>query len=145
MYRKSNILYILTLLCIVLLNSCTSTKSLLRDKTKSVTETAEKVIKTRRSDTLEMIVPNIVYRDTTIFKRGKTSTIYVNYDKQGKQRIGGICDSINEVIERKILEYKKNNIRDKTKETVVSNTLVIYIFIGLGILFLFIKVVNKFI
>lgn len=134
--------YILILLLFV---SCTSTKDLLRDKTKSKTETTEKVIKTRSSDTLEMIVPNYVFRDTTIYKRGKTSTIYVNYDKQGNKRFGGICDSINEVIDRKITEYKKNNIRDKQKETTVSDKLILYVFLGLAFLIIIFKLANKFI
>mgnify|MGYP005989610067 CR=1 FL=1 len=149
MYRKSNILYTVTFLCIVLLNSCTVSKKLLRDKTKTKTESVNsgEVSIKRASDTLELTIPKIVYKDTTIYKRGRKSTVYLNYDKQGNAKVISVCDSI--AIFKKwynqINVNQKNDVRDKDKETVVSNTIVIYIFIGIAILFVFIKVVNKFI
>ena len=76
---------LLILLALVFFYSCTSTKDLKRDKTKTTTQTEETVKRTRSSDTLEMLVPKYVFKDTTIYKRGKTSTIYIKYDKQGNK------------------------------------------------------------
>ena len=137
------------ILILFLLVSCTSTKKLLRDKTKTKTESVnsgELSIK-RASDTLEFNVPVYKYTDTIIQIRGKKQTVYIDYDKKGNKKFLSVCDSI--AIFKKwynqINVNQKNDIRDKDKETVVSNTLVIYIFIGIAILFLFIKVVNRFI
>ena len=68
-----------------MLISCTSTKKLVRDKSKTKTEevnSGEMSIK-RASDTLEFKIPNIIYKDTTIYKRGRKSTVYLNYDSEG--------------------------------------------------------------
>lgn len=136
---------LLILLACVFFCSCMTTKKLKRDRTKTLTETTETVKRTRASDTLEMVIPKIVYKDTTIYKRGRTSTVYIKYDKQGNKKIGGLCDSINEVIDKRILEYKKNNIRDKDKETVINNEMILYVFLGFAGLIVVFKVVNKFI
>lgn len=140
---------LLILLALVFFCTCTSTKKLKRDKTKTKTEqvnAGELSIK-RASDTLELTIPKIVYKDTTIYKRGRKSTVYLNYDSKGNAKVISVCDSI--AIFKKwynqINVEQKNDIRDKDKETVVSNTLVIYIFIGIFILFVLIKITNKFI
>ena len=62
--------------------SCTSTKSLTRDKTKVESEqiqSGEQVVK-RASDTILMTIPTIKYKDTIIYKRGRKSTVYINYE-----------------------------------------------------------------
>lgn len=137
------------ILILFLLVSCTSTKKLFKDKTETKTEkvnSGELSIK-RASDTLELTIPKIVYKDTTIYKRGRKSTVYLNYDSQGNAKVISVCDSI--AIFKKWYNQvnieNKNDIREKDKETVVSNTLVIYIFIGIFILFVLIKITNKFI
>ena len=76
--------------------SCSSTKNLKRDNTKTKTEaiySGELTIK-RASDTLELTIPKIVYKDTTIYKRGRKSTVYLNYDSNGNAKVVSVCDSI---------------------------------------------------
>ena len=77
------------LIIVFLFISCTSTKSLTRDKTKVEKEeinSGEQTIK-RASDTILMTIPTIKYKDTIIYKRGRKSTVYINYDKQGTATI----------------------------------------------------------
>ena len=60
------------IIVLLLFISCTSTKSILRDKTKIDKEeiqSGEQSIK-RASDTILMTIPKIKYKDTIIYKRG---------------------------------------------------------------------------
>ena len=129
--------------------SCTSTKSILRDKTKVESEqiqSGEQVVK-RASDTILMTIPTIKYKDTIIYKRGRKSTVYINYDKQGTATIKSVCDSI--AIFKKwynqINVNQKNDVRDKAKETQINGSFILYIFLGLAGLIVVMKLSNKFI
>jgi hypothetical protein len=129
--------------------SCTSTKSILRDKTKVDKEeiqSGEQSIK-RASDTILMTIPTIKYKDTIIYKRGRKSTVYINYDKQGTATIKSVCDSI--AIFKKwynqINVNQKNDVRDKAKETQINESFILYIFLGLAGLIVVMKLSNKFI
>ena len=120
------------LIIVFLFISCTSTKSLTRDKTKVEKEeinSGEQTIK-RASDTILMTIPTIKYKDTIIYKRGRKSTVYINYDKQGTATIKSVCDSI--AIFKKwysqINVNQKNDIRDKDKETKINGSFILYIF-----------------
>ena len=128
--------------------SCTSTKSLTRDKTKVEKEeinSGEQTIK-RASDTILMTIPTIKYKDTIIYKRGRKSTVYINYDKQGTATIKSVCDSI--AIFKKwynqINVNQKNDIRDKDKETKINGSFILYIFLGLAFLIIIFKLSNKY-
>ena len=134
---------------IVFFSSCTPPKKLLKDKTKTKTEevnSGELSIK-RASDTLELTIPKIIYKDTTIYKRGRKSTVYLNYDSQGNAKVISVCDSI-QIFKKwynKVNQEQKNNIRDKDKETVVNDTMILYIFIGLAFLIIVYRITSKFI
>ena len=135
-------------LILLLFVSCTSGKKLNRDKTKVVKEeinSGEQTIK-RASDTLLMTIPTIKYKDTIIYKRGRKSTVYINYDKQGQATIKSVCDSI--AIFKKWYNQinidQKNNVRDKDKVTTITPTFILYIFIGLAFLIIIFKLFNKF-
>ena len=136
------------LIIVFLFISCTSTKSLTRDKTKVEKEeinSGEQTIK-RASDTILMTIPTIKYKDTIIYKRGRKSTVYINYDKQGTATIKSVCDSI--AIFKKwysqINVNQKNDIRDKDKETKINGTFILYIFLGLAFLLIIFKLSNKY-
>ena len=136
------------LIIVFLFISCTSTKSLTRDKTKVEKEeinSGEQTIK-RASDTILMTIPTIKYRDTIIYKRGRKSTVYINYDKQGTATIKSVCDSI--AIFKKwynqINVNQKNDIRDKDKETKINGSFILYIFLGLAFLIIIFKLSNKY-
>ena len=137
------------LIIVFLFISCTSTKSLTRDKTKVEKEeinSGEQTIK-RASDTILMTIPTIKYKDTIIYKRGRKSTVYINYDKQGTATIKSVCDSI--AIFKKWYNQvninQKNDIRDKAKETQINGSFILYIFLGLAGLIVIMKLSNKFI
>lgn len=137
------------LILVFLFISCTSTKSILRDKTKVDKEeiqSGEQTIK-RASDTILMTIPTIKYKDTIIYKRGRKSTVYINYDKQGTATIKSVCDSI--AIFKKWYNQvninQKNDVRDKAKETQINGSFILYIFLGLAGLIVVMKLSNKFI
>jgi hypothetical protein len=137
------------IIVLLLFISCTSTKSILRDKTKVDKEeiqSGEQSIK-RASDTILMTIPTIKYKDTIIYKRGRKSTVYINYDKQGTATIKSVCDSI--AIFKKWYNQvninQKNDVRDKAKETQINGSFILYIFLGLAGLIVVMKLSNKFI
>ena len=136
------------LILVFLFISCTSTKSLTRDKTKVESEqiqSGEQVVK-RASDTILMTIPTIKYKDTIIYKRGRKSTVYINYDKQGTATIKSVCDSIA-IFKKwynKINVNQKNDVRDKDKETKINGSFVLYIFLGLAFLIIIFKLSNRY-
>lgn len=136
------------LILLFLFVSCSMTKGIKRDKTKVDREeiqSGEQTIK-RASDTVLLTIPTIKYKDTVIYKRGRKSTVYINYDKKGTATIKSVCDSI--AIFKKWYNQinigQKTNVREKEKETVIKDTLVLYIFIGLAFLIVVFKISNKF-
>ena len=136
------------LIIVFLFISCTSTKSILRDKTKIEKEqinSGEQTIK-RASDTILMTIPTIKYKDTIIYKRGRKSTVYINYDKQGTATIKSVCDSI--AIFKKwynqINVNQKNDVRDKDKKTEINGSFILYIFLGLAFLIVIFKLSNRY-
>ncbi len=137
------------IIVLLLFISCTSTKSILRDKTKVDKEeiqSGEQSIK-RASDTVLMTIPTIKYKDTIIYKKGRKSTVYINYDKKGTATIKSVCDSI--AIFKKWYNQvninQKNDVRDKAKETQINGSFILYIFLGLAGLIVVMKLSNKFI
>ena len=139
---------LLKIFSILLFVGCTSSKKLVRDKTKVVKEeiqSGEQTIK-RASDTVLMTIPTIKYKDTIIYKRGRKSTVYINYDKQGQATIKSVCDSI--AIFKKWYNQinidQKTNVRDKDKVTTITPIFILYIFIGLAFLIIIFKLSNKF-
>ena len=129
--------------------SCSSTKNLKRDNTKTKTDvvnSGELSIK-RPSDTLELTIPKIVYKDTTIYKRGRKSTVYLNYDSQGNAKVISVCDSIA-IFKKwynKVQQEEKKDIKEKDKQIDINPVLFIYFFVGLAILIIIVKISNKFI
>ena len=136
------------LILVFLFVSCSMTKGIKRDKTKVDREeiqSGEQTIK-RASDTVLLTIPTIKYKDTVIYKRGRKSTVYINYDKKGTATIKSVCDSI--AIFKKWYNQinidQKTNVREKEKETIIKDTLVLYIFLGLAFLIVVFKLSNKF-
>jgi hypothetical protein len=126
---------------LLLLTSCATTKN----KKQTETSTIERTLTTRAGDTLVYVVPNIKYKDTTIyhknFENPASNTLKIVYDKQGKQtEIKCISDEINELREY-INTFKEDS---KVKETNFNNVIIIYVFIGLAFLIIVNKISNKF-
>ena len=100
----------------------------------------------RKADTLNYIVPNAVYKDTTIyirnFEKSGSNTLKIVYDEKGNEKqIDCISDAVKEF--RETIESLKDN--SKVKETEFKNINIIYIFLGLVMLLIFNKLANKFI
>lgn len=127
--------------------NCESTKSIFRkkDKTETNKETKETVLisSKRDGDTLKYVLPNIKYKDTTIYvkdyKNPNSNTLRIKYDNAGNQKaIDCISNEINElksyIIESKENEKKHVKTSDKEKQTVFSSLNILYIFIGLAFL-----------
>jgi hypothetical protein len=129
------------ILILLLVTSCATTKN----KKQTETSTIERTLTTRAGDTLVYVVPNIKYRDTTIyhknFENPASNTLKIVYDKQGNQtEIKCISDEINELREY-INTFKEDS---KVKESNFNNVIIIYVFIGLAFLIIINKISNKF-
>lgn len=137
------------LLILMLFISCGSEKKLIKDKTETKTEvidSGEIEIK-RPSDTLELTIPKIIYKDTTIYKRGRKSIVYLNYDSKGNAKVISVCDSIAIFKKwyKKTKEEEDRNIKEKDKSININPLSIIYVFIGLLLLIFGVKLMNKFI
>ena len=137
----------------LLLMGCTATKKLFQKKSKvdTTTTSVEKgtVTSTRPGDTLTVMVPHTILKDTTIYRRGKTTTIVQRYDKDGQLYVDCISDEINE-----LKNYVKNALEVKAEETEVNTKdvttgwqpiFILYGFIGLAFLMFINKLINKFV
>jgi hypothetical protein len=142
MKNKIFIILIFLMFC-----NCESTKSIFRkkDKTESNKETKETglISSKRDGDTLKYVLPNIKYKDTTIYvkdyKNPNSNTLRIKYDNAGNQKaIDCISNEINDlksyIIETKENEKKHVKTSDKDKQTVFSSLNILYIFIGLAFL-----------
>ena len=137
------------LIVFLLIVSCSSTKNLKRDNSETKTEvvdSGELSIK-RPSDTLELTIPKTVHKDTTIYKRGRKSTVYLNYDSYGNAKVISVCDSIA-IFKKwynKTKQEEKKDIKEKDKTIDINPILFVYFFVGLFILIILLKISNKFI
>ena len=100
----------------------------------------------KKADTLQYSVPNVKYKDTTIyvrnFEKSGSNTLKIVYDKQGNQtQIDCISDAVRELNET--IESLKDN--SKTKETEFKSSNFLYIFLGLAGLLIVNKLMPKFI
>jgi hypothetical protein len=138
----NRIILCLTICFIFNITSC----SVLKNK-KDVEET--KVTRTelyKKADTLQYSVPNVKYKDTTIyvrnFEKEGSNTLKIVYDKEGNtEQIDCISDAVKELNET--IETLKDN--SKTKETEFNSMNFVYIFLGLAGLLIVNKIANKFI
>jgi hypothetical protein len=130
------------ILVLVVLCSCKSLKDKKDIETTKITRTEL----FRKADTLQYSVPNVKYKDTTIyvrnFEKQGSNTLKIVYDKQGNQtQIDCISDAVKELNET--IESLKDN--SKTKETEFKSANFLYIFLGLAGLLIVNKLMSKFI
>lgn len=106
------------IIILLLLSSCTALKNKQDSKIKKETNrtTTERITRFQEADTTIIQVPNIVYKDTTIIKRGRTSTAYVNFNSSGQIDFQCINDKIQETIERTIKEQTKEKNKEEVKD-----------------------------
>lgn len=134
--KKLTLLIFLTLFSY----SCKSLKNKSEKKTNVVERTETK----RAGDTLTYSVPNVVYRDTTIyvrnFEKQGSNTLRIAYDQQGNQTaIDCISDEISEL--KEIITNTEE--KEKIKETDFKTSTILYVFLGLAGLLIVNKLMNK--
>lgn len=118
----------------------------LKNKAEKKTNVVERVETKRAGDTLTYEIPNVVYRDTTIyvrnFEKQGSNTLRIAYDQQGNQTaIDCISDEINEL--KEIITNTEE--KTKVKETDFKTSTILYVFLGLIGLLIVNKLMNKFV
>lgn len=115
-------------------------------KTKRTTDTnvVDRTITTRPADTLTYNVPNVQYKDTTIyvrnFEKERSNTLRIAYDNSGNAAaIDCISEEINELKET----ITNTQTDEKIKEKVFKDVYFIYLFLGLAFLIVISKLTNK--
>ncbi len=125
------------LVLVFLLVSCSTLKNK-KDVEQTITQRQEIY---RKADTLKYSVPKAVYKDTTIyirnFEKQGSNTLKIVYDKNGNQtQIDCISDAVKELTET-ISTLKDNS---KTKDIKFNNISILYIIIGVILLFILNKI-----
>ena len=129
-----NIIYTLLVLSIV---SCDVQK--ISDKVKDDSNYKENTeVKTfRQGDTVRFEIPNIKFKDTTIYRTNRQgTTIQTVYDRQGTVKSIDCYASRIEELTRQNIEYQKNSKQKQSAKTEKFNTVwVLYFVIGIVIIF----------
>ena len=136
------------LLLLLILTSCKVQKGLTKNKTdtnRKIVETSTTI--TKRPKDSVVFVPNYVFKDTTIVKKGKSTTLILDYDKNGNVvKANCTAEELNE-IKNSIIEIQESiqsKEKEKTKVTDFSSSIILYIFIGLALLLFVNKLLTKF-
>ena len=129
-----NIIYTLLVLSIV---SCDVQK--ISDKVKDDSNYKENTeVKTfRQGDTVRFEIPNIKFKDTTIYRTNRQgTTIQTIYDRQGTVKSIDCYASRIEELTRQNIEYQKNSKQKQSAKTEKFNTVwVLYFVIGIVVIF----------
>jgi hypothetical protein len=132
----------LILLFSILFFSCGSLKN--RTKTKTETEKKEqreiieyetKIVKREKDSVVWKTIPNYEYRDTTIVKRGKTTTLKLDFNSTGQlEKADCTADAIEELTQtvRKLNERINTLTNEKNKESVFDPEIFKMLLIFLG-------------
>lgn len=144
------LLFFVLFVVFLLFSSCESYKKVATsDKTKINTVSTVKEVK-RKADSISIVVPNVVYKDTVITKVNyETKTIArIVYDDDGNKRFDCLPAEISERLER-IETNQSNNVKiDSEKERSFNPQYILYaigfvclvVVVGLGLLgFLVVK------
>lgn len=127
--------YVLILLIVF---SCDIQKRAIKDKQdRTVSELQERSF-TRKGDTLTYTIPNIKYKDTTIYTVNRQgTTLRTVYDNRGELSQIDCISSLIQVTERleKTLEEQIKQ-KDKEKEENFDSSVVLYVVIGFAIILL---------
>lgn len=142
------------LISILFLSSCDIVKK--SAKTKSDTNFNEQIeTKTyRKGDTVTYEVPNVIFKDTTIYRKNVQGTVLrLQYDNKGNMTNADCFSSFIEEIKKENREFQQS-IKDKKKEKeekanfdwliyLVSGIVIVIIFLGSFFLYLMYKSINK--
>jgi len=116
------------LVILMLFTGCKGAKNVVKsDQSKSLKESVLTQSK-RAGDSLEITLPNIKYKDTTIYNYNRVGTqLITRYDKDGSVDVKCIESSVNEfkLAVKELTEEKSE--KDKTESFGVSNTTVLIV------------------
>lgn len=141
---KNIIIYIILIFSLF---SCDTLKEFSKNKTntdRTIVERSTTI--TKRPKDSVVFVPNYIFKDTTIVKRGKTTTLRLDYDSNGVvTKADCTADELNEIkmAITQINESINSKEKDKKKETSFKSEMIIYIFLGLAFLMIINKISNK--
>lgn len=143
---------LIIIVCCILMTGCGTTRKVNKKQTQTETSTTSKETGTveskREGDTLQVLIPNVVYKDTTIFRRGNTTTVVGRYDSQGNLDLKCISDEIDELKTyiKETQEDKKEQTdeKDTEKESIIKPIWFLFFFIGIGFLMLLNKLMSKY-
>jgi uncharacterized lipoprotein YehR (DUF1307 family) len=133
------LLWFLAIILGFVLTSCDIQKE--ATKTKSDTGFKENIESTvfRKGDTVHYEIPNVIYKDTTIYRTNRQgTTIKTVYDKTGDiSSIDCFASAIAE-IKKENREFQQNLLNKEAKKTEnFDSSFIIYIMLGLVIIFCF--------
>lgn len=145
MKLKFKTTYIFSVIIFIwIMTSCSTAKTIAEKETtidtKTTTVETGTIKSTRAGDTLTILVPTLILKDTTIYRRGRTTTIVQRYDEKGNLSIDCISDQIDE-----LKEFMIETLEEKKEVTDEKNTdikrgwqpiFIAYGFIGLAFLML---------
>ncbi len=129
------LLFFVLFVVFLLFSSCESYKKIgASDKTKINTVSTVKEVK-RKADSISIIVPNVVYKDTVITKVNyETKTIArIVYDDVGNKRFDCLPAEIDERLSRIETNQSNNISSDIEKEKLFNPQYIIY---GIGVVLL---------
>lgn len=128
------------LLFFTLFTSCNVLKEYKKNKThtetaenRTIVENESRFVYKPKDSVVFVSVPNVVYKDTTIVKRGQTTTLRLNYNAQGSMtQADCVSDEFKEFIvtQRQINEkiLTKLDKKEKTKEVEKTPNVLFWIF-----------------
>lgn len=138
---------IVQILIIFSLFSCETTKEFLKTKTntdRTIVERSTTI--TKRPKDSVVFVPNFIFKDTTIVRRGKTTTLKLDYNNQGYvTKADCTAEELNEIKRtvKEIQESIQQKDKGKTKVTDFKIGTILYVFLGLAFLIIVSKISNK--
>ena len=130
---------ILSLFTGLFLFSCTTTKKLFKKDNSTDITTVERREVTRAGDTLAFEIPNVKWKDTTIYHVNHVTKqiASVNYDSQGNKSVECISAEIRELVET-LRNEKKTDIKETEDKEHSFNPQ--YIFYAIGFLVLMVVI-----
>jgi hypothetical protein len=148
---KVNIWYSVALIVLVLtFSSCDISKRAIKNKTdRELNESSETITK-RIGDTVSYKIPNIIFKDTTIYTVNKQgTTLRTVYNESGQiSQIDCFASMIEEInrTNKQLIEAIKDKDSEKTEK--FDSTVILYIMIGLSLIVLIVaylgfKTLNK--
>ncbi|WP_136464945.1 hypothetical protein [Flagellimonas onchidii] len=140
-------LRIISIVLLLVFYSCDIQKRAIKNKRDTQLIEQIETIKKRKGDTVTFTIPKIRYRDTTIVKKNYVTgtTQVLRYDNTGRielaQCISGAVEEITRQ-NRELIEAIRDKDKEKTED--FDSSIILYGFLGIGVLLIVLFVVGGF-